>query len=117
MIHKFEIFTDLDDNATYAYCTYELFRNRGRHREQFRIDLLFTDELSSDRDTKSGMPIYEVRMKQRITSVDIPNGAFLHSPSAVFEFQYRGYDLNSILKVIGDTSEHREFLAQVGIHD
>lgn len=117
MIHKFEIFTDINDNKTYAYCTYELFRNRGRHREQFRIDLLFTDELSGDRDAKSGVPIYEVSMKQRITSVDEPLGSVLNSPAAVFEFQHKGYDLESILKVIGDTREHRDFLEQVGIHD
>ncbi len=114
MIEHFKIYTDLDDDKTYAYCTYNLIRNHGLHKECIRIDLLFTDVESGSQDFKAGMPVYEIRF---IQSIESKRNDTQRVEPAVFNYVSRGYDQHTILDLIGDCPEHREFLAQVGIHD
>lgn len=115
MIKNFKIYTDLNDDKTYAYCTYELFRNRGQHKESFKIQLLFTDVETDKDDYKAGLPIYEIQLTQTIESKRFKIDK--DPMPVVFGFVSRGYDQHTILDFIGDSAEHREFLDQVGIHD
>lgn len=115
MIKNFKIFAEPNDNKTYAYCTYDLLRNRGQHKESFRIELLFTDVETSKDDFKAGMPVYEIQLTQSIESRRFKTD---RAPEPiVFGFVSRGFDQHTILEFIGDSPEHRDFLAQVGIHD
>ncbi|KJU79195.1 hypothetical protein N619_13885 [Ectopseudomonas oleovorans] len=115
MIKNLKIFTDLNDDKTYAYCTYDLMRNRGLHKESFRIELLFTDIETGKNDFKAGKPVYDIRFLQSIESRRLK---FERIPEPItFGYVSRGYDQHTILDFIGDSPEHRDFLAQVGIHD
>lgn len=114
MIKNLEIYTDLDDDKTYAYCTYNLFRNHRLHKESIRIDLIFTDIVSGSQDFKAGMPVYDVRFTQ---SIESKRDQLQRVEPTVFTYVSRGYDQHTIIDLIGDCPEHRDFLAQVGIHD
>lgn len=115
MIKKIKIYSDLNDEKTYAYCTYELHRDHGNHIESFRIDLLFTDNVTGKGDFKAGMPVYHVIMTQSVLSTQ-PSTRGRPEP-IVFNFTSYAYDQHTILDLIGDCPEHRDFLAQVGIHE
>ncbi len=115
MIKNLKIYTDLNDDERYAYCTYDLMRNRGLHKESFKIELLFTDAETDKNDFKAGLPIYEIRMVQSIESKRRKTDT--SSKTVDFGYSSRGYDQHTILDFIGDCPEHRDFLAQVGIHD
>lgn len=112
MITSIKIYSDPSDQDIYAYCTYTLLRNRGKHTEDFRLELRYTDRVSGEGDFKSGMPIYDLYFKQRILD-------YWNSPhkELVLEYTSHGYDQHTILEFFGDSPEHRDFLAQVGIHD
>lgn len=114
MIKNFKIYTDVNDDKTYAYCTYDLIRNRGWHKESFRIELLYTDHESGPQDFKPGMPMYNLRFTQTIYK---NSKTHIDSDPTVFDYESYGYDQHTILDFIGDSPEHRDFLEQVGIHD
>lgn len=112
MIKYLKIYTDLSDDKTYAYCTYELHRNYGKHIEQVRIDLLYTENVTDKEDFKAGMPVYDVRMNR----VVIDHTSRSSDPIVFNHFAY-AYDQFSILGLIGDFPEHRYFLNQIGIQE
>lgn len=112
MIKHLKIYTDLNDDKTYAYCTYDLHRNYGKHIEQVRIDLLYTDKVTGNEDFKAGMPVYDVRMNRVII-----DHTSLNSNRLVFNHFAHAYDQFSILGLIGDFPEHRDFLNQIGIQE
>ncbi|WP_271007084.1 hypothetical protein [Pseudomonas aeruginosa] len=115
MIKNFKIYTDLNDGKTYAYCTYDLIRNRKLHTESFRIDLLFTDKDTPPDYFKPNIPVYDLLFTQTIESRQ-GKSDFSREP-VVFSYKSYGYDQHTILEFIGDSPEHRDFLEQVGIHD
>lgn len=115
MIKNLNIYTDLNDDKTYAYCTYDLIRCHKKHIENFRIDLFYTERETDRTFPKAGQPIYDVEFKQTILSDFIQ---LRHrSEPIVFHRESYGYDMLSILEVVGDTREHRDFLSQVGFND
>jgi len=115
MIKNFKIYTDLNDDKTYAYCTYDLLRNRKLHKESFRIDILYTDKDTEPDYFKPNIPVYDLHLTQTITSKR--HDTDIHPDQAVFSYVSYGYDQHTILEFIGDSPEHRDFLTQVGIHD
>ncbi|MFI8581046.1 hypothetical protein [Ectopseudomonas khazarica] len=71
--------------------------------------------MTTENDYKPGLHIYEISMLQSIESRRLKIDP-LPEP-VTFGFVSRGYDQHTILEFIGDSPEHRDFLAQVGIHD
>lgn len=113
MIKNFKIYSDLYDDKTYAYCTYNLHRNRGNHIESFKIELLYTDRTTGKDDFKAGQPVYDLTLSQKI----VADQGNRNQDPLVFVYKSHGYDQHTILDFIGDCPEHRDFLKHVGIHD
>lgn len=107
-----KIYTDLPDDITYTYCTYSKSRGLGLFVEEVRIDLLYTDRTSGPDDFIPDAPIYDVVFSQKIfQTIDRS-----HERVEIADINVRNiaYDYLSILNLIGDGLEHREFLTQVG---
>lgn len=112
MIKSLRIYTDFNDDKIYAYCTYSLHRNRGKHIEYFKIELHYTDRVTGQDEYTPGQPVYNLTLSQKI----VPDQSNRYK-EATFEYNSHGYDQHTILDFIGDCPEHRDFLKQVGIHD
>ncbi|WP_415755992.1 hypothetical protein [Pseudomonas sp. LT1P18] len=115
MLRSLKIYTDfngaeLEKNPNlYAVCTYELLRNNKRLSERVRIESFYTDQMLRlpSREVK---PFYRFTMSHIIEDKD-------RNKQSEFHYAGYGYDVISILHILGDTPANREFLHQIGFHE
>jgi hypothetical protein len=119
MLKNFKIYTDFNGAELekspnlYAVCEYKFHRNRDRMIESVRIEAHYTE-----RESRLGngqmKPEYQLFMTHTLVH---KHPTDREGQKAEFHYAGGGYDVISILHVIGDTPAHREFLNQIGFHE
>jgi len=120
MLKNLKIYTDFTDAELeknpnlYAVCEYKFHRDANRMIENARIEVFYTDR---EAQLPYGRKKPEYRLIMTHSLVHKTEQAHWKGVRAEFIYKGAGYDVISILHVIGDTPAHREFLNQIGFHE